>query len=149
MKKDFKYKTWQFWSFSGTSVSERFYIFSCFDRRRRNHLIKHLLTTPCYVSQRDTLASGNDMPETNCHLIGCLLSHNGCLLSSPFTAGFGSVTIIIHLSFTSVWLHFLSQILKKFCVWLSFSVTLNGGLLAPERANINLAASSLWKTAES
>lgn len=93
------------------SVSGFIYSRSCFDQNRPNHLIKLLHTTPCYVSPRDTLASGNDMTATNCHLIGCLLSHNGCLLSSLFTAGFGSVTRITHTSIGSiVWLHFLSTV---------------------------------------
>ena len=38
----------------------------------------------------------NDLPATCCRLIGCFLSHNWCLPSSPITAGFGSVAKTTH-----------------------------------------------------
>lgn len=60
------------------------------------------------MSLGDLLTKDNDTSATSRHLIGCRLSHNGCLLSSSFTAGFGSVTKNNTHSIGSVWLHFLS-----------------------------------------
>lgn len=104
---------------------------------RPDHIIKLLHTTPCYVSPRDTLTSGNNVPAANCHLTGCLLSHDGCWLGSPFTAGFGSVTRITHTSLGSVCLHFLGQTRWRSSTYGSASVL--------DVWHINLTASSLEK----
>lgn len=109
---------------------------------RPDHIIKLLHTTPCYVSPRDTLTNGNNVPAANCHLTGCLLSHDGCWLGSPFTAGFGSVTRITHTSLGSVCLHFLGQTRWRSSTYGSASVL---DVWLQHRPHCFLS----WKTAES
>lgn len=80
-----------------------------------------------YVSPRDTLTNGNDTPAANCHLTGCLLSHNGRLLSSPSTAGLAQSqekhTRVLEVSDSIFCQQSWTGWVKKFHMWLSISVT--------------------------
>lgn len=80
-----------------------------------------------YVSPGDTLTNSNDTPAANCHLTGCLLSHNGRLLISPFTAGLAQSqekhTRVLEVSDSIFCQQPWTGWVKKFHMWLSISVT--------------------------
>lgn len=59
----------------------------------RNSLTPVLTFPP---APEDTWPTVTTCLRPTCHLRGCFLSYNGCLSSSPFTAGFGSDTKTTH-----------------------------------------------------